>query len=106
MRIKKLMVYGQFDCLTIQDIDLLRYAKTQASIVEVGLFSDSFFKAKNDWRTRHAIMESLKYPSKVFMFDTVYQLERIIEDAKPDILLVKKGEQIIGAEFAKNVLIF
>jgi D-beta-D-heptose 7-phosphate kinase/D-beta-D-heptose 1-phosphate adenosyltransferase len=95
---------------------MLKFAKSKGDILYVGIDSDariSQSKGVNrpiqDWRTRVAVMESLRYVDRVFLFDTDYQLERLIERFKPKMIVIGeeyKGKRIIGVDFCENITFF
>jgi D-beta-D-heptose 7-phosphate kinase/D-beta-D-heptose 1-phosphate adenosyltransferase len=104
---------GCFDLLHFGHIEMLKFAKSKGDILYVGIDSDariSQSKGVNrpiqDWRTRVAVMESLRYVDRVFLFDTDYQLERLIERFNPKMIVIGeeyKGKRIIGVDFCENI---
>ena len=113
---KKVWVNGCFDILHAGHIKLLEFAKMQGDFLYVGLDSDyRITKSKgegrpvNDWRSRVTIMESIKYVDMVTFFDTDYQLERLIEEFKPNVMVIGeeyREKRIIGGEFCEKITYF
>jgi len=105
---------GCFDVLHRGHLELLKHCKDIGYVV-VGLNSDSSVKENKgenrpffSQKDRKFALKSLKYVDEVVIFDekTPYN---IIKQIRPDYLVKGgdyKAEDIIGAEFSKNVLIF
>jgi D-beta-D-heptose 7-phosphate kinase/D-beta-D-heptose 1-phosphate adenosyltransferase len=114
---KKLVwVNGCFDILHAGHIKLLEFAKNQGDFLYVGLDSDYRIKESkgegrpvNNWMSRVTMMESIKYVDKVTLFDTEYQLERLIEEFKPNVMVIGeeyREKRIIGAEFCDKITFY
>ena len=113
---KKVWVNGCFDILHAGHIKLLEFAKMQGDFLYVGLDSDyRITQSKgegrpiNDWKSRVTIMESIKYVDMVTFFDTDYQLERLIEEFKPNVMVIGeeyREKRIIGGEFCEKITYF
>ena len=58
---------------------------------------------------RKAMLESIKYIDKVFIFDSRQGLEDLIKETKPHVLIVGsdwKGKDVVGEEYAQHVRFF
>jgi rfaE bifunctional protein nucleotidyltransferase chain/domain len=106
--VKKKIVWvnGCFDIIHMGHLKLLEFAKKQGDLLYVGLDADyRITEAKgkdrpiNNWETRCEIMKAIRWVDKVSMFDTDYQLERLIEKYKPFTM-------VIGAEFCEKITFF
>lgn len=112
----KVWVNGCFDVLHDGHIKLLEFAKKQGDFLYVGLDSDyRITQSKgegrpfNNWRKRVDMMQSIKYVDKVTLFDTDYQLERLIENYGPNVMVIGeeyREKRIIGAEFCEKITFF
>lgn len=114
MNAKKLVfTNGCFDILHVGHVNLLEYCSTLGDVV-VGLNSDASVKRLkganrpvNDQDSRKTVLESIRFVSRVLIFDedTPYNL---ISALKPD-LIVKGGDynpsEVVGSDIAE-VLIF
>lgn len=109
-------VNGCFDVLHLGHLKLLEFAKKQGDLLYVGLDADyRITEAKgkdrpiNNWETRCEIMKALRWVDKVSLFDTDYQLERLIEQYKPFTMVIGaeyKQKRIIGADFCEKITFF
>lgn len=115
---KKRVVWtnGCFDVLHRGHLKLLEFAKKQGDVLYVGLDADyRITQAKgegrpyNNWETRCEIMKAIRWVDKVVMFDTDYQLEKLIEKYKPDVMVIGdeyQDKRIIGKEFCEKITFF
>jgi D-beta-D-heptose 7-phosphate kinase/D-beta-D-heptose 1-phosphate adenosyltransferase len=116
MKKRIVWVNGCFDILHLGHLKLLEFAKKQGDLLYVGLDSDyRITKAKgenrpvNNWETRLQIMKALRFVDKASMFDTDFQLERLIEEYSPYTMVLGdeyKEKRIIGAEFCEKITFF
>lgn len=107
---------GCFDLLHFGHIEMLKFAKSKGDILYVGIDSDARVKESKgenrpiqDWKTRKTVIESLRYVDRVFIFDTDYQLERLIRDFKPKMMVIGeeyRGKRILGVDFCENITFF
>jgi D-beta-D-heptose 7-phosphate kinase/D-beta-D-heptose 1-phosphate adenosyltransferase len=112
----RIWINGCFDVLHIGHIELLEHAKKLGGYVLVGLDSDERVKElKGDDRPinpiehRIKMIESLKFVDDVVTFNTDDDLRDIIYIYQPDIILIGdeyKNKEIIGAEYARDVVFF
>tara|TARA_R100000152_G_C6777667_1_gene207682 strand:+ start:496 stop:894 length:399 start_codon:yes stop_codon:yes gene_type:complete len=113
---KKVWVNGCFDILHIGHLELLRYAKTMGDVLIVGVDSDSKVKKDkghtrpiNKLSHRVKMLEFLRPVDKVYTFDTKLELENLIKDVSPDLMVVGsdwKGKTVVGGEYAKEIKFF
>lgn len=112
----KVFVNGTFDLLHPGHIKLLNNAKNRGDYLLVAIDSDRRVKELkgndrpvNDEMTRQFIMESLKPVNKCLIFDSEKELEEIIKQFRPDIMIVGsdyKDKRVVGSEFAKSLVFF
>jgi D-beta-D-heptose 7-phosphate kinase/D-beta-D-heptose 1-phosphate adenosyltransferase len=112
---KIVWVNGCFDILHLGHLKLLEFAKKQGDLLYVGLDADHRITAAkgknrpvNNWETRFEIMKALRCVDEVSMFDTDYQLEKLIEQYTPTMVIGDdyKGKPIIGAQFCEKIIFF
>ena len=105
---KKVWVNGCFDILHIGHLELLKYAKTMGDILLVGVDSDTKVK-KDKGKTRPfknlsdriKMLEFLRPVDKVYSFNTTLELQNLIKEICPDLMVVAsdwKGKTVIGEE--------
>ena len=112
----KVFVNGTFDILHIGHLELLNYAKSLGTYLVVAIDSDNRVTEKkgsdrpfNKIDNRIALLSNLKAVDKVLVFNTDFELESIIEQYNPDIMIVGsdwKDKTVIGSEYAKKVVFF
>lgn len=112
----KIFVNGTFDILHIGHLELLNYAKSLGTYLVVAVDSDNRVTEKkgsdrpfNKIDNRVGLLSNLKAVDKVLVFNTDFELESIIEQYNPDIMLVGsdwKDKTVIGSEYAKKLVFF
>lgn len=112
----KVFVNGTFDILHMGHLDLLNYAKSLGTYLVVAIDSDNRVTEKkgsdrpfNKIDNRVALLSNLKAVDKVLVFNTDIELESIIEQYKPDVMIVGsdwKNKKVIGSEYAKELVFF
>lgn len=106
---------GCFDILHSAHIKLLKFSKKQGNILIVGLNSDNSIKRLkgsmrpiNNIHERSTILAQFDFVDYIIIFDADTPLN-LLKNLNPGVL-VKGGdykkEQIIGAEYADNVVLF
>ena len=92
---KKIWVNGCFDIIHRGHIELFKYAKSLGDFLIVGLDTDSRISGNkgdnrpiNKLEDRIFVLQSIKFVDSVVSFDTDEELEKQIEAAKPDIMVV------------------
>ena len=58
---------------------------------------------------RKLVLESIRYVDEVLIFNSAEQLESLIKEVFPDIMVVGsdwKGKKIVGSEYSKEVVFF
>ena len=113
---KKVWVNGCFDILHIGHLELLKYAKTMGDILLVGVDSDTKVKKDkgetrpfNKLSDRIKMLEFLRPVDKVYSFNTTLELENLIKEISPDLMVVGsdwEGKTVVGEEYAKEVKFF
>jgi D-beta-D-heptose 7-phosphate kinase/D-beta-D-heptose 1-phosphate adenosyltransferase len=106
---------GCFDLLHSGHIQLFKFCRSQGKLVVLGLNSDASIRRLkgpsrpvNSLETRLDILMAIQYIDYIVVFeeDTPYE---ILQQLRPD-CMVKGGDytgkEVIGAEFAKNVVLF
>ena len=112
----RIWLNGCFDVLHIGHIELLEHAKKLGGYVLVGLDSDERVKELkgedrpiNPIEHRIKMIESLKFVDDVVTFNTDDDLRDILYIYQPDIILIGdeyKNKEIIGVEYARDVVFF
>jgi len=107
---------GCFDVLHRGHIELFKYAKSLGTKLVVGIDSDDkVAKDKgsnrpiNYAKDRKFILESIKYIDEVLIFKSAHELENLIKNTKPDIMIVGsdwKNKNVVGEQFAGKLLFF
>ena len=113
---KKVWVNGCFDILHIGHLELLKYAKTMGDILLVGVDSDTKVKKDkgktrpfNKLSDRIKMLEFLRPVDKVYSFNTTLELQNLIKEISPDLMVVGsdwEGKTVVGEEYAKEVKFF
>jgi D-beta-D-heptose 7-phosphate kinase/D-beta-D-heptose 1-phosphate adenosyltransferase len=95
---------------------LFQFAKQKGTYLIVALDTDERVsnskgtdRPYNRLEDRMEMLRSIKYIDEVLCFDTDASLECLVENIKPDIMIVGgdwKGKKVIGSEHAKRVEYF
>lgn len=109
-------VNGCFDVLHVGHIKLFEFCKKQSDWLIVALDSDervSGAKGRgrpiNNLADRTYFLESISYVDKILSFSTDEQLEDLIRDISPDLMVVGsdwRGKKVIGGSYAKKLMFF
>ena len=112
----KVWVNGCFDVLHRGHYELFNYAKSLGDKLAVGIDSDEkVSKDKganrpfNNINDRVYALQSLKAINEVYVFNSRKELEDLIENYKPDYLVVGsdwKDKDVVGGHFAKEIVYF
>jgi len=112
----KVWTNGCFDVLHRGHLEMLRYAKSLGDVLVVGVDSDNKVRKTkgpsrpfNTLENRIALLRELRCVDEVVSFDSVEELERCVQERKPEYLVVGsdwQGKKIVGEEYAKNVCFF
>ena len=113
---KTCFVNGCFDVLHVGHIKLFEFCKKQSDWLIVALDSDervSAAKGKgrpiNNLADRTYFLESIGYVDKVLSFSTDKQLEDLIQDISPDLMVVGsdwREKKVIGGNYSKKLIFF
>ena len=113
---KTVFVNGTFDVLHRGHIDLLNYARSLGEYVIVGIDSDERVrKMKGKTRPINRLMDrahmlaNLKAVDEVRFFGDDNELEGLVKEVKPDIMVVGsdwKGKSVIGSYWAADLHFF
>ena len=113
---KTVFVNGTFDVLHRGHLDLLNYAKSLGEYVVVGIDSDERVKQmKGSSRPINCLMDrahmlaNLKSVDEVRFFGSDKELEGLVKEVKPDIMVVGsdwKGKSVIGSYWAAKLIFF
>ena len=112
----KVWTNGCFDIIHRGHIELFKYAKSFGDELVVGLDSDEkVIKDKgigrpfNNINDRKEVLMAIKYIDEVIIFDDTADLEKTIEQYKPDIMVIGsdwKNGKVIGRQFVKKLVFF
>ena len=113
---KTVWVNGCFDVLHRGHAELFKYAKSMGDRLIVGIDSDDKVgRDKGDGRPvncaedRKLLLESIRYIDDVFVFNSKEELENLIKELKPDIMVVGsdwRNKSVVGQEYAGKLLFF
>jgi D-beta-D-heptose 7-phosphate kinase/D-beta-D-heptose 1-phosphate adenosyltransferase len=113
---KKVFVNGTFDILHKGHLRLLHYSKSLGDVLYVAVDSDARVKTKkgtnrpiNDENSRVEFLINLKNVDYGFIFNSDEELEYLIKEIEPDIMVVGsdwEDKKVIGSEFAKELKFF
>lgn len=109
-------VNGCFDILHRGHLELFKYARSLGDCVIVALDSDKKIKKDkgsdrpfNNLEDRKFFLSCIRDVDKVAEFDTTQELEELVKEIAPDIMIVGsdwRGRKIVGAQYAKQVKFF
>ncbi len=113
---KKIIVNGTFDILHRGHLELLNFAKSQGDNVLVLIDSDARVnllkgpgRPVNSQWDRAFMLKSLKAVDDVKIFNTDEELETMIIDYNPDIMVKGndyKHKPVIGEEYCKQIIFY
>jgi D-beta-D-heptose 7-phosphate kinase/D-beta-D-heptose 1-phosphate adenosyltransferase len=108
-----IFVNGTFDILHRGHIEMLEYAKSLGNYLLVCIDCDSRVKELkgpdrpiNNQHDRAFMLQSLRCVDDVWIFSSDEELENIIENIRPDIMIKGSdynGKPIIGSQFCKEI---
>lgn len=113
---KVVFINGCFDILHRGHIEMFKYAKSLGDYLIVAIDSDSRVKELkgssrpiNNQSDRMYMLSSIKYVDEVKVFCTEYELERLVQNASPDIMIVGsdyENKGVVGSQHAKDLKFF
>ena len=113
---KTVFVNGTFDILHRGHLELLNYAKSLGEYVVVGIDSDRRVRKMkgpnrpvNSADDRGLMLVNLKSVDEVRFFGDDRELENMVKDVKPDVMVVGsdwKGKSVIGSYWAADLKFF
>ncbi len=109
-------INGCFDVLHVGHVELIKFARSKCDYLLVALDTDervASFKGPNrpfnSLQDRMTMMRALKGVDEVRSFSTASELENLIKDINPDIMVVGaeyENKKVVGGEHAKELLFF
>ena len=113
---RKVFVNGTFDLLHRGHLELLNYAKSMGEYVCVGIDTDDRVKQMKgptrpiyNQEERKFFLENLKSVDEVRFFSNDAELEGLVKDFKPHIMIVGsdwKEKSVIGSYWAAKLIFF
>ena len=113
---KTVFVNGTFDILHRGHLELLNYTKSLGEYVVVGIDSDRRVRKMkgpnrpvNSADERGLMLVNLKSVDEVRFFSNDRELENMVKDVKPDVMVVGsdwKGKSVIGSYWAADLKFF
>ena len=107
---------GCFDVLHVGHIKLFQYLKSKSDKVIIGIDSDRRVKQLkgesrpiNNEQDRKLMLESLSFVDQVLIFDSADELEKLVEEISPDIMIVGsdyRNKHVVGGNHAKKLEFF
>ena len=112
----KVWTNGCFDILHVGHIRLFEFAASLGTKLTVGIDSDERIKKSkgalrpiNNQHEREEMLRSIKYVDDVICFASDFELENIIKNYSPDIMVIGsdyKNKPVIGSKFCKSLIFF
>jgi D-beta-D-heptose 7-phosphate kinase/D-beta-D-heptose 1-phosphate adenosyltransferase len=113
---KNIFVNGTFDILHRGHLELLNYAKSLGDFLLVGIDSDARVKEKKGstrpihrQEERKFFLENLKSVDSVNIFSSDEDLENMIMEYSPDIMVIGsdwKHKPVIGSQYSTELIFF
>ncbi len=113
---KKIFVNGTFDLLHPGHLQLLNFAKSCGDYLIVAIDTDDRVREKKgptrpiyNQEERTFFLRMLKPVDQVEIFSSDKELESLIKELKPDIMIVGsdwKGKSVIGSYYASKLIFF
>jgi len=113
---KKIFVNGTFDLLHPGHLQLLNFAKSCGDYLIVAIDTDDRVREKKgptrpiyNQEERIFFLRMLKPVDQVETFSSDKELESLIKELKPDIMIVGsdwKGKSVIGSYYASKLIFF
>lgn len=116
MLMKTIFVNGCFDVLHRGHIELLAHARSLGDRLVVGIDSDQRVASMkgpsrpiNNQNDRAFFLKSIRYVDEVKIFDTNKELEDLVKELNPDVMIVGsdwKEKSVVGSQYAKQLNFF
>ena len=113
---KTVWTNGCFDILHRGHFEMFKFAKSLGTFVIVGIDTDEKVrKSKGDNRPFNCLqdrmfaLDSIKYIDEVIPFDSAEELESLIKDLNPEVMVIGsdwKGKKVVGQEYTKELKFF
>ena len=110
---RKIVVNGSFDVIHRGHLELLSYAKSLGDYLLVCIDTDNRItelkgtsRPINIQDDRKLLLQSLKFVDEVLLFDSEKDLEDILKNYKPDVMVKGSdyvGKRIVGRQFCKSI---
>ena len=86
------MVYGSFDVLRVEDIELFKKAKTVGNYLVVVLVGDELENCSWGEIHRQVVLESIRYVDEVFIINADSDLKEVIQKNELGIFVTQKDK--------------
>ena len=113
---KVIWINGCFDVLHRGHFEMFKFAKSLGAFLIVGIDSDEKVKKSkgkerpfNCLQDRVFVLDSIRYIDEVIPFDSEEELESLIKDLKPEVMVIGsdwRGKKVIGQQYAKELIFF
>ena len=116
VKLIKIWINGYFDILHSGHIELFKYAQSLGNELTVGVDSDrkvkrdkGIYRPINNMEDRMDILKYIRYIDRSVYFDSSDELEWLIKNYNPDIIVIGsdwEGKGVVGEKYAKEVKFF
>lgn len=113
---KVIWTNGCYDILHRGHFEMFKFAKSLGAFLIVGIDTDEKVRKSkgqnrpfNCLQDRMFALDSIRYIDEVIPFDSEEELESLIKDLKPEVMVIGsdwRGKKVIGQQYAKELIFF